>query len=233
VKVRFVDRIVYVAARTAIGIASRVPERIGYGIAAALGRLYFRCSRRRQQCALRFLRAAYPQMHDRERLRIGRIATGNICKVPIDMAKLTRLLARGGSIREVVDVGDAAAIVPQKPYLAVTAHLGSWEVAAVTMAQFAGEAHGVARTFKNPLLQRWILHNRRSGGLHIHPRRGGIFLGEGDEPCRPAECCTISKRLECLSPATWGSLHVGRRQSQPATIRSFHRGSSRNAGRVL
>jgi predicted amidohydrolase len=56
VKARFVDRIVYVAARTAIGIASRVPERIGYGIAAALGRLYFRCSRRRQQCALRFLR---------------------------------------------------------------------------------------------------------------------------------------------------------------------------------
>ena len=173
-KARFVDRIVYVAARTAIGIASRVPERIGYGIAAALGRLYFRCSRRRQQCALRFLRAAYPQMNDRERLRIGRIATGNICKVPIDMAKLTRLLARGGSIREVVDVGDAAAIVPQKPYLAVTAHFGSWEVAAVTMAQLAGEAHGVARTFKNPLLQRWILHNRRSGGLHIHPRRGGI-----------------------------------------------------------
>jgi KDO2-lipid IV(A) lauroyltransferase len=37
-----------------------------------------------------------------------------------------------------------------------------------------GQAHGVARVFKNPLLNAWILHNRRSGGLHIHPRRGGI-----------------------------------------------------------
>jgi KDO2-lipid IV(A) lauroyltransferase len=27
---------------------------------------------------------------------------------------------------------------------------------------------------RNPLLQRWILGNRQRGGLHIHPRRGGV-----------------------------------------------------------
>lgn len=170
-KARFVDRVVYWAARAAIGFASRVPETIGYGVAAALGRLYFRCSPRRRSCALRFLRAAYPGLPERELLRIGRVATGEICKVPIDMARLTRLLARGGSIREVVEMDYA---LPQKPYLAVTAHLGSWEVAAATMAHAAGGAHAVARAFKNPLLQQWILHNRSAGGLHIHPRRGGI-----------------------------------------------------------
>ena len=170
-KARLVDRVVFWAARAAIGLASRAPEFLGYGIAAALGRTYFRCSRRRRECALRFLRAAYPGLHERELLRIGRVATGEICKVPIDMAKLTRLLARGGSVREVVELDYE---LPKKPYLAVTAHLGSWEVAAATMAHAAGGAHAVARTFKNPLLQQWILHNRRSGGLHIHPRRGGI-----------------------------------------------------------
>lgn len=170
-KARFSDRLVFFAARFAIGVASRVPEFLGYGVAAALGRLYFRCSRRRQECALRFLRAAYPDKPERELLRIGCVATGEICKVPIDMAKLTRLLARGGSVREVVELDHE---LPEKPYLAVTAHLGSWEVAAATMAHAAGGAHGVARTFKNPLLQDWILRNRRSGGLHIHPRRGGI-----------------------------------------------------------
>lgn len=167
-------RLVYWFGRAAIGTAAIVPQWLGYGFAAALGRLYFSCSKRRQQCALRFLKAAFPDRSDRELLRLGSIATGNIFKVPVDMARLTRLLARGGDLRSVVDVSSVEPFLPPKPYLAVTAHLGSWEVAAVTMAHLAGNAHGVARVFKNPLLQRWILHNRRMSGLHIHPRRGGV-----------------------------------------------------------
>ncbi|MGE3354162.1 MAG: lysophospholipid acyltransferase family protein [Planctomycetota bacterium] len=166
--------IVYALARLAIGAAARMPQAIGYGLAGALGRLYFRCSRRRRECALRFLRAAFPDEAEPELLRIGRVATGNVFKVPIDMARLTRLLARGGHVREVVDLTPLDGLLPAPPYLGVTAHLGSWEVAAVTMAQLSGEGHGVARVSKNPLLQRWILHNRRRGGLVIHPRRGGI-----------------------------------------------------------
>lgn len=173
-KVRLSHRLVYWLSRVAIGAAAALPEVLGYGFAAGLGRLYFRCSRRRRDCALRFLRAAFPERSERELLRIGRIATGNVFKVPIDMCKLTRLLARGGHVREVVDLSALDGLLPRPPYLAVTAHLGSWEVAAVTMAQVAGEGHGVARVSKNPLLQRWILQNRRRGGLHIHPRRGGI-----------------------------------------------------------
>ena len=38
---------------------------------------------------------------------IGRRATGNLFMVPLDMARLTRLLARGGDLREVVDTSDA------------------------------------------------------------------------------------------------------------------------------
>ncbi len=173
-RVKLSHRLVYGLARSAIALAANLPERLGYGFAALLGRLYFRCSRRRQQCALRFLRAAYPGRPDRELLRIGRIATGNICKVPIDMAKLTALLARGGDIRRVVDMAEYEAALPKKPFLGVTAHLGSWEVGAAALAHMCGQAHGVARVFKNPLLNAWILHNRRRGGLIIHPRRGGI-----------------------------------------------------------
>jgi KDO2-lipid IV(A) lauroyltransferase len=174
VKVRLADRAVYLLGRAAIGAAARVPQWLGYGAASALGRLYFRCSRRRRACALRFLRAAYPDRPEAELLRLGRIATGNVFKVPIDMAKLTRLLARGGDVRSVVDVSALDGLLPRTPYLAVTAHVGSWEMAAATMARLAGRAHGIARVFKNPLLQRWILANRERGGLHIHPRRGGL-----------------------------------------------------------
>ena len=44
----------------------------------------------------------------------------------------------------------------------------------MAMAQRWGSGHGVARVSKNPLLQQWLLQNRQRGGLHIHPRRGGI-----------------------------------------------------------
>src|SRR5688572_8455160 len=91
------------------------------------------------------------------------------------MARLTRLNARGRSVRDVVDVSQALTVVPPKlPYLALSAHLGNWEVAGAAMASLAHESHAVARVFKNPLLERWLLENRQRGNLTIHPRRGGI-----------------------------------------------------------
>ncbi len=175
-KARFVDHVVHVAARAAIGVAARVPERLGYGLAGLLGRLFFALDRRRRGYALKFLRNAYPDATDAQLLRIGARATANLFKVPLDMARLTRLLARGGSVRDVVDFAEASATLAaaRPPFLALTGHLGNWEVAAVAMAQSVGRAHGIARVSRNPLLQRWILANRERGGLVIHPRRGGV-----------------------------------------------------------
>ncbi len=174
--IRLRDRVVYVAARAAIGLAARVPQWLGYGLADALGRLFFALDRRRRGYALRFLRNAYPEATDAERLRIGSRATGNLFKVPLDMARLTRLLARGGSVRDVVDftAAEATLAAVKPPFLGLTGHLGNWEVGAVAMAQAVGRAHGIARVSRNPLLQRWILDNRQRGGLVIHPRRGGV-----------------------------------------------------------
>ncbi|MEC7583451.1 MAG: hypothetical protein VYE77_03975 [Planctomycetota bacterium] len=173
-KVRLRDYVVYWAARSVIGLAAVAPQWIGYGFAAWLGRTYFRCSKRRQQCALRFLRQAFPDRSDAELLRIGRVSTGNFFKVPIDMARLTRWLERGRDLKAVVDTSAVEGALPEPPYLVAAAHLGSWEVGAVAMAQIAGEAHAIARVSKNPLLQQWILNNRQRGGLYVHPRRGGI-----------------------------------------------------------
>jgi Kdo2-lipid IVA lauroyltransferase/acyltransferase len=176
VKVRLVDHVVYWLARIAIGTAARVPQWLGYGAASALGRLWFRFDRRRQGYSLRFLRNAFPTWTDAQRMKLARRAAGNLFKVPLDMARLTRMLARSKGTEAVLDFGPALGGLQQlqRPYIAVTAHLGNWEVAAVSMGQWAKGAHGVARVAKNPLLQKWILANREQGGLTIHPRRGGI-----------------------------------------------------------
>lgn len=175
-KATFVDRLVYWAARLAIGAAARVPQWLGYTAADLLGRLWFVLDRRRRRYALTFLRQAFPTHSERELRRIGSAATGNLFKVPLDMARLTRLLARGGDLRQVLDDAPARRHLERmpRPFLGLTGHLGNWEVAAIGVAQFAGGAHGVARVSRNPLLQQWILHNRQQGGLVVHPRRGGI-----------------------------------------------------------
>ncbi|MEY3161845.1 MAG: hypothetical protein RIT25_1836 [Planctomycetota bacterium] len=167
-------RLEYALGRGAIGLAAFVPEWLGYGAAALAGRLYHRCSPRRRRAALHMLRNAWPGRPDRELHRIAARATGNIFKVPVDMARITRLLASGGDIRSVVEHEEFERLLPKPPFLGLTAHLGSWEMAAVAMATLTHEAHGVARAFRNPLLQQWLLDNRRRGGLHIHSRRGGI-----------------------------------------------------------
>ncbi len=175
-KVSLRDRCVFWLARAAIGAAARVPQWLGYGVAALLGRVYFRLDGRRRRYALHFLGNAFPAASERERLRLASRATANLFKVPLDMARLTRLLARGGDLRSVLDYRGAAAQLAQlrAPYLGLTAHLGNWEIAAIGVAQHAGGAHGIARVAKNPLLQQWILANRERGGLVIHPRRGGV-----------------------------------------------------------
>ena len=174
-KIRLRDRLEYFAARFAIGVAARVPQALGYGLAAFIGRLWFRLDGRRRRYALHFLRNAYPDRPERELYRIGARATGSLFQVPLDMARLTLLLERGGNIEDVVDYTEAeASMRTPKPFLAVTAHLGSWEIGAAAMAHRCGESHGIARVSKNPLLQRWILRNRERASLHIHPRRGGL-----------------------------------------------------------
>ena len=175
-KVRWFDRVTYVAARAAIGVAARIPQWLGYAFADLLGRTWFHCDRRRRGYALHFLRNAFPGRPERELLRLGARSTGNLFKVPLDMARLTRLLGRGGDIREVLEPAEAGEYIARlrPPYFGLTAHLGNWEVSAIGVAQLAGGAHGVARIAKNPLLQQWILENRQRGGLLIHPRRGGI-----------------------------------------------------------
>ncbi len=175
-RVRLRDRAVYVVARVAIGVAARVPQWLGYRAAALLGRIWFRLDRRRQAYADRFLQQAFPELDAARRRRLGSDATASLFMIPLDMARLTRLLDRGGDLSAFVDVEAASRQVAKvsPPYFGLAAHLGSWEVGAASLAALSGSAHGIARVTKNPLLNRWLLGARQRGGLTIHPRRGGF-----------------------------------------------------------
>ncbi len=173
-KVTLKHRITYGAVRVVLWAVERVPKALAYGCAAALGRIYFRFSRRRRRLAMEFLRLAFPEgKTDKELYRIGSVATGNVFKVAFDMIYSTKII-EDGSFLDHVDVTEIREHLPDGAFLGVTAHLGSWEVAAISYAAIGRETHVVVQSFKNPLQQRFITENRRRTGLYLHPRRGGI-----------------------------------------------------------
>ncbi len=170
---RFKHRVEYAALRSAIFVANAMPEWLAYRGVAALGRLFFRCSKRRQQVALRMLRNAYPGRPDGELLPIARRATGNVFKVVLDMLRLGRCL-EGDRYRDRVDLEPLRRNLPEPPFLGLTLHLGSWEVGATGISLCVGGADVVVQTFKNPLVQSFLERTRGRAGLVLHPRRGGI-----------------------------------------------------------
>jgi KDO2-lipid IV(A) lauroyltransferase len=170
------DRIIYWLVMGVFTLLGLIPSRIAYGFVAALGRLYFHLSRRRQQIALHNLRQAFgPGRSDRELLALGCVATGNILRTVIDMAKLRQSGADAWQGR--VDSRSYLETVRPlhgKPFIAVTPHLGSWELAVSVLADSGFKLHVIARRLDNPLLDHWLIGFRESHGLTILPRRGGI-----------------------------------------------------------
>lgn len=168
------DYLVYALARFAFGFAVLAPERLAYGTAGLLGRLFFRCSRRRQALALRQLGNAFGSTKTRkELLAIGRISTGYVFQAAVDVFRLTPVIAKG-KLRERIVNPDELRLVPKAPALVLTGHLGAWEVSAMAVASLGTPGHAIGRRFKNPLIDEFVFGARAKGGLHIHPRRGGI-----------------------------------------------------------
>lgn len=175
-KVTLKHRITYAAVRVTLWVVEHIPKAVAYGCAAGLGRLFFRLARRRRRLAMEFLRLAFPdpnQKSDKELYRIGSIATGNLFKVPLDMVYSTKLI-REGTFLNYVDVAETRKHMPDGAFIGCTAHLGSWEVAAIHYAAMGRETHVVVQSFKNPLQQRYITETRSKAGLYLHPRRGGL-----------------------------------------------------------
>lgn len=173
-RVTLLQRVEYLAMRVVMGLASWLPESVGYGLADGLGSLFLRCSPRRQRYALRLLRNAFPDETDEQRLlHYARRGTGNLLKVALDIARLGRFVAHE-RLEERIDISAVRATGLPPPWIGVTGHLGSWEMAAAGIAMGMGETHCIVRLMKNPLAQRWLRRSRARTGLVLHDRRGGI-----------------------------------------------------------
>jgi KDO2-lipid IV(A) lauroyltransferase len=152
-----------------------LPEGLAYRSIAAVGQLYYLSSKRRQGFAMRFLRRAFPVgKTDRELNALARRSTGNFVKVSLDLILARRRLQQAPLEHYVEGLDSLREILCGGPVLVVSGHLGSWEAGAMAIANTVPEAHVITRPLKNPLVRHFIENSRKSLGLHIHSRRGGI-----------------------------------------------------------
>lgn len=173
-RVTWRHRSAYAAVRVVAGVITLLPERLAYAVVGGAGRVFFRFAGGRRRLALQFLRRAFGSaVPERDLLRLASTATASFFKVALDALRLLPWAERG-RLLERVDVSAAHAKFPPPPFLVLTAHLGCWEAGAMALSALGYDVHAIMKSTRNPLLDRWIVDNRRRAGVQIHPRRGGI-----------------------------------------------------------
>lgn len=170
----FWNRVEYAVARSGIAALGLVPERLGYAVLGAVARLWLRCAPGRRRIGLANLALAFPDgLAAREADRILMRSTANAFQNVLDMVHAARHVQRG-TIRERIDFDGVEEVLPDPPFIGCTMHLGSWEIAGISVALGVDEAHAIGRVPKNPLIAAFLRRHRERAGLVLHDRRGGI-----------------------------------------------------------
>jgi KDO2-lipid IV(A) lauroyltransferase len=161
------NRAEYAAYRAVRGVAGSLGPSMRSRVGAGLGELFLAVGRRRRDI-LRFnLELAYPDMSGRDRQTLGREVARHFGRVALDTLSLQR--ATPEDLLDEIEVTGAehieAAASLGRGFLYLTAHLGLWEVAALTAALIRPERLLVVnRPLDNPLLEADVVQFRRRFG---------------------------------------------------------------------
>jgi KDO2-lipid IV(A) lauroyltransferase len=164
------NRAEYAAFRAARGLAGLLPPAALARVGDALGTIYSLTGGRRRQIIDFNLALAYPEATGDERRRLARAVTRHFARAALDAIRLQRL--RPEELLAAVEISGLEhlrrAIAGGRGAFFLTAHLGSWEVAALaTGLQLASGLAVVNRPLDNPLLEVELDRLRRLYGNHV------------------------------------------------------------------
>jgi KDO2-lipid IV(A) lauroyltransferase len=164
------NRVEYAAFRMARGLAGVLSPTALARVGDALGNLYSLTGGRRRQIIDFNLRLAYPESSRSERRDLARAVTRHFARSALDAIRIQGLqpqellaaveISGLGHLREAIATGYGAFFL--------TAHIGSWEVAAlVTGLELQTGLAVVNRPLDNPLLEVELDRLRRLYGNHV------------------------------------------------------------------
>jgi KDO2-lipid IV(A) lauroyltransferase len=163
-------RLEMAAVRTLVAIVGRLPLELARRVGVALGRFAYWPLGIRRRVVLRQIHGAFPGLEATEVRRIARASYEHFGRSVVEVALLGRLEA--GQIMTWFEGADDLtafddAVRAGNGIVAVTGHLGSWEL---TAAYFAARGHKIdviARHMQNPLFDAYLTATRERYGVRV------------------------------------------------------------------
>ncbi len=167
-------RLEYALALTAFAVLPRLPRGIITRLAYFLGSAGFLFSRKLRRIGLANLDVAFGKSRSpSEKQCILKHSFQSFSLVMLDTFWFSRRSAE--RIKRHVRFSPAFdALFQAKPHVCFTAHYGNWEVMGMSVTARGWPLHSVAKTLKNPWVDRLFIEARRSTGQQIIKREGAI-----------------------------------------------------------
>ena len=161
-------------AALALGVIPLLP-RIGVrALAALLGAAGHAAGGRLRRDGVANLALAFPSMPPEERSRILRSCYRNYARMILDVFWFSRF-TEARIRRWVVKDESFSRIRTSDPQVILTAHMGNWELAGMTVAGDGRRLLSVAATLDNALVNRLFIGIREKTGQAIIPQQGAIL----------------------------------------------------------
>jgi len=153
-------------------------RRWGLRLGRAIGWALFKLGKRHRNIALDNLRHAFGDgLSEDERLRIVLGAFQNLTMNAAELCMFYRI-ATLENLHEFVEFKDehllVDALAEGRGVIIVTGHVGNWELGGSAVSMKFAPCHSVARTLKNPKVDRWLNDLRQRTGQFIIPKEGAL-----------------------------------------------------------
>lgn len=144
----------------------RLPLDAALGSADLIGTFLFLVLQRTRKLALANLAAALgEQVSPRERRAIAEAALANAVRCFVEVARMDEILQRDDYVRLEGWEYAEEAVSQGRGVIAVTGHLGNWELLGASLAHRGLPITAVARRISNPRLNDWLVEIRRRHGV--------------------------------------------------------------------
>ncbi len=165
-------RLQYGALRTMVGAFGALPWHFAVAAGGTIACLGYAPLRVRRRVVERQIAAAFPGLNDGDIARLARASYGNLGRVAIETALLSRLGSEQVlALFEEVQGWDAVerARAHGKGIVFLTGHLGNWELAGAYVAARGVAFDAIARRMGNPLFDAYLARTRSRLGMRIVP----------------------------------------------------------------
>ncbi len=191
----------YTAFSSLRGLLTLLPHRTSRALGRGLGDLAWAVLGRRRRVTLDNLERALPELGASERRRIARESFRNLGRMACDTISSHRFDSREVCKRLTLAGWEnfASARDEGRGVLVMSAHLGSWEMAAHAVGLYGEPMHVIGRPLDNPRIDQSLSSQRKRFGNQTIPKRGAargsmrVLRGKGvvgiliDQRVRPEQ----------------------------------------------